>query len=110
MYFTRSNTSFLESKTKKNITHLKIYRATKVKNKWTNIEDLTINGDNYSTAHPVLSPDEKTLFYVSNMPGSIGKTDIYSVSIYNEGELGKPTNLGPKVNTKGICSFDNIRL
>ncbi len=108
MYFTSSNSSFLEKPSKKALTHLKIYRATKVNGKWENIEDLTINGDNYSTAHPVLSPDEKTLFYVSNMPGSIGKTDIYSVSIYNEGELGKPKNLGPKINTKGRESFPFI--
>jgi outer membrane protein OmpA-like peptidoglycan-associated protein len=108
MYFTRSNTSFLDDKNKKEITHLKIYRATKIKNRWTNIEDLSINSDNYSSAHPVLSPDEKTLFYVSDMPGSIGKTDIYSVDVYDQGELGKPKNLGPKVNTKGRESFPFI--
>jgi outer membrane protein OmpA-like peptidoglycan-associated protein len=108
MYFTRSNSTFLEKKGKKAITHLKIYRATKIKNRWANIEDLSINSDNYSSAHPVLSPDEKTLFYVSDMPGSIGKTDIYSVDIYDKGELGKPKNLGPKVNTKGRESFPFI--
>lgn len=108
MYFTRSNKTFLAKKGKKAITHLKIYRATKIKNRWTNIEDLSINSDNYSSAHPVLSPDEKTLFYVSDMPGSIGKTDIYSVDIYDKGELGKPKNLGPKVNTKGRESFPFI--
>ena len=108
MYFTRSNNTFLAKKGKKAITHLKIYRATKIKNRWTNIEDLSINSDNYSSAHPVLSPDEKTLFYVSDMPGSIGKTDIYSVDIYDKGELGKPKNLGPKVNTKGRESFPFI--
>lgn len=104
MYFTRSNTTFLTGE-KQEITHLKIYRATKVKNKWTNIEDLTINGDNYSTAHPVLSPDEKTLFYVSDMPGSYGKTDIYSVDVLDDGGLGRPKNLGTKINTKGRESF-----
>ena len=105
MYFTTSNIAFLGEKSKNAITHLKIYRATKVGDKWKNIEDLTINGDNYSNAHPVLSPNEKTLFYVSNMPGSFGKTDIYSVDIYNQGELGKPKNLGPKINTLGRESF-----
>ena len=108
MYFTRSNNTLFGKKGKNTITHLKIYRAQKVNGKWKNVEDLTINGDNYSAAHPVLSPDEKTLFYVSDMPGSLGKTDIYSVAIYDNDELGKPKNLGPKVNTKGRESFPFI--
>jgi hypothetical protein len=28
----------------------------------------TFDSDNYSTAHPILSPDEKTLYFVSDMP------------------------------------------
>ncbi|KAB1157302.1 OmpA family protein [Tenacibaculum aiptasiae] len=107
MYFTKSNNTPLDKNSK--IARLKIYRATKGANgNWGNIEDLTINGDSYSTAHPALSPNEKILYYVSDMPGSYGETDIYSVDIYNQGTLGKPKNLGPKVNTKGRESFPFI--
>ncbi|WP_299118236.1 OmpA family protein [uncultured Tenacibaculum sp.] len=104
MYFTKSNNTPLDENSK--IARLKIYRATKGANgRWGNIEDLTINGDSYSTAHPALSPNEKKLYYVSDMPGSYGETDIYSVDIYNQGTLGKPKNLGAKINTKGRESF-----
>jgi hypothetical protein len=36
----------------------------------------TFDSDNYSTAHPILSPDEKTLYFVS-MPGTIGLSDLF---------------------------------
>ncbi len=108
MYFTRTNSTPRIKKSKKERTELKIYRATKVNGAWANIEDLSINGDNYSNAHPMLSPDEKTLYFVSNMPTTIGQTDIYAVSINSNGSLGKPVNLGPKINTKGRESFPYI--
>ena len=86
-------------------THLKIYRAFKDGDIWGDFEDLSINGNNFSNAHPALSPDEKKLFFVSNMPGSLGETDIYVVDIHTNGTLGKATNLGTTINTQGRESF-----
>ena len=108
MYFTRTNSTPRIKKSKKESVQLKIYRATKVEGQWTNIEDLSINGDNYSNAHPVLSPDETILYFVSDMPSSLGETDLYAVPIKNDGTIGKPKNLGPKINTKGRESFPYI--
>lgn len=108
LYFTRTNSTPKIKMGKNEKVLLKIYRATKVGDKWTNVEDLSINGDTYSNAHPVLSPDENTLYFTSNMPSSIGQTDIYSVSINEDGTFRKPKNLGPKVNTKGRESFPFI--
>ena len=106
MYFTRSNNRKTAKKDKKGHSQLKIYRARKGKdNNWGEVENLTINGDNYSNAHPVLSPNEKHLFFVSNRPSSLGQTDIYYVDIFEDEQLGQPTNLGTKVNTKGRESF-----
>ncbi|CAM1361379.1 WD40-like Beta Propeller Repeat [Tenacibaculum sediminilitoris] len=105
LYFTRNNTTPRIKEIKNKAVQLKIYRATKVNGKWDNIEDLSINGDNYSNAHPTLSPDEKVLYFVSNMSTSIGQTDLYAVEINNDGSLGKPRNLGAKINTKGRESF-----
>lgn len=101
MYFTRSS----DQATDDSKTHLKIYRAFKINGRWSNFEDLSINQNNFSNAHPALSPDEKTLFFVSNMPGSLGETDIYSVEIYDNGSLGKPKNMGSLINTSGRESF-----
>lgn len=108
MYFTRTNDSPKFKKNKKERLHLKIYRAHLVDGVWTNIEDLSINGDNYSNAHPALSPSENVLYFASDMPQSIGQTDIFAAKINKDGTIGKPYNLGEKVNTKGRESFPFI--
>lgn len=106
MYFTRNN--FLDGKKGKNaekITLLKIYKATKVNNTWTNIEALPFTSDNYNTAHPALSPDEKTLYFASDMPGTIGQSDLFKVTINIDGSLSTPENLGKNINTEGRETF-----
>jgi outer membrane protein OmpA-like peptidoglycan-associated protein len=47
-----------------------------------------------------LTPDEKTMYFASNRPGGMGGMDLYMVSKQADGSWGKPTNLGPSVNTK----------
>ncbi|TDE02608.1 OmpA family protein [Flavobacterium hiemivividum] len=106
MYFTRNNFN----KDKKgfdgnNITLIKIYKATFEDNKWINITELSINSDNYSNAHPALSPDEKTLYFASDMPGTVGLSDIFKVAINEDGSLGNPVNLGNLINTAGRETF-----
>ena len=96
MYFTASNKDKL---TKNKTNHLKIYRAELVDNKWQNITDLSINDVNYSTEHPALNKDETKLYFSSDRSGSIGSFDIYVVDILEDGKLGKPKNLGNKINT-----------
>jgi Tol biopolymer transport system component len=55
-----------------------------------NITELPFDSDNYSTAHPVLSPDEKTMYFVSDMPGTIGLSDLFKVKINEDGTFGTP--------------------
>lgn len=100
MYFTRNN--FIDGKKGKDdqkITHLKIYKAQLVNNEWTNITELPFNSNNYSTEHPALSPDEKKLYFASDMPGSIGSFDLYVVEINANGTYSEPKNLGTSINT-----------
>jgi tetratricopeptide (TPR) repeat protein len=100
MYFTRNN--FLDGKRgkdDKNITLLKLYKASFLNGKWENITELPFNSDTYSTAHPALSLDENRLFFASDMPGSLGQSDLYSVTINKDGTFGKPENLGSNINT-----------
>ena len=75
-----------------------IYKATKVEGKWSNVEALPINSTSYSVTNPSLSKDGKTLYFASNMPGSIGESDIWKISVDANG-YGKPQNLGSNVNT-----------
>ncbi|MHC0447614.1 OmpA family protein [Flavobacterium sp. 3-218] len=109
MYFTRNN--FLGGKRKRDDqrnTLLKLYKADFVNGKWTNITELPFNSDQYSTAHPALSSDEKKLFFASDMPGTLGQSDLYSVTINGDNTFGKPENLGPEINTEGRETFPFI--
>ena len=60
-----------------------------------------INTD-YHESSADFAPDGKTLYFVSNKPeGGMGGHDIYRSEWDSEKERwGKPTNLGPNINTK----------
>lgn len=109
MYFTRNN--YLDGKRgkdDKSITLLKLYKASLIDGKWTNIEELPFNSDKYSTAHPALSVDDKKLYFASDMPGTLGQSDLFCVLIRPDGSYGKPENLGPQINTEGRETFPFI--
>lgn len=106
MYFTRNN--FNDGKKRKSDDKIileKIYKAELVNGEWTNIKEVPFSNDNYKTAHPALSPDEKTMYFASDMPGSYGNSDLYKVSIDANGNFGTPENLGPTINTEGRETF-----
>jgi len=106
MYFTRNN--FSDGKTQKDDKDhilLKIYRAEADGDKWKNIKELPFTSNSYNTAHPCLSPDGQTLYFASDMPGGYGLSDIYSVSINEDGTYGAPENLGPGINTESRETF-----
>lgn len=84
-----------------------IYKATKVDGKWTNVEALPINSTSYSVTNPSLSSDGKTLYFASNMPGGLGESDIWRVSV-DSNNYGKPENLGGAVNTADRENFPFI--
>ncbi|WP_417200757.1 OmpA family protein [Bizionia sp.] len=107
MYFTRDNVNKKNKPIydKKGTSHLKIYKATKAEDgSWDNVIELPFNDDIYSTGHPTLSPDNKTLYFVSDREGGLGQTDIYQVAIRGD-SYDAPVNLGKKVNTEGREMF-----
>nr|WP_293302403.1 OmpA family protein [Allomuricauda sp.] len=109
MYFTRNN--FFDGRKKKDeegIIRLKIYSAERVNGIWTNITELPFNNDSYSVAHPMLSPDGKKLYFVSDMPGSFGQSDIFMTEIIGDGTYGPIINLGKNINTIGRETFPFI--
>ncbi len=109
VYFTRNNYSNKKSASSENGTVLlKIYRAHFVNDKWDNVEELPFNSDEYSNAHPALSPDGKYLYFASDMPGSVGKSDLYVVEIKEDGNFGIPLNLGEQINTPGRETFPYV--
>ena len=109
IYFTRNN--YIDGKKKKDKSGsilVKIYRAAFDGSKWGNVTELPFNSNEYSTAHPALSLDEKELYFSSNMPGTLGQSDLFKVTINSDGSFGKPTNLGNTINTEGRETFPTI--
>jgi len=110
LYFTRNNSQngkrFLRDD--KGISRLKLMRAELVDGEWTNIVELPFNNAAYSVAHPALNKTNDTLYFASDMPGSYGESDIFMVSILDDGTYGEPVNLGPEINTEARETFPFI--
>lgn len=100
MYFTRNNYGKKLKRDKNGINHLKIYMSRKVGDDWSEATEVSFNSDDYSTGHPAMSPDGKQMYFVSDMPGSIGQTDIFVVDVLGDGQFSEPRNLGPEINTE----------
>ncbi|AWX45964.1 Peptidoglycan-associated lipoprotein [Flagellimonas maritima] len=107
MYFTRNN--YIDGKKKRGknkLVSLKIYKATKSTNgSWGNVSELPFNSDSYAVAHPALNRDETRLYFSSDMPGTLGMSDIWYVEVLKNGSYGSPVNLGSRVNTEARESF-----
>jgi len=121
VYFTRNNYDGDLHRDNKGTNHLKLYSAELLRDEdstltWQNVKELPFNSEDYSVGHPTVSSDGKLLYFVSDMPGSIGATDIFVVDIlddinYDNDEYSgysKPRNLGEKVNTAGREMFPFI--
>lgn len=109
MYFTRNNyKDGKRGKDKNKVTLLKLYKAALKDSVWADITELPFNSDEYNVAHPALSADEKTLYFASDMPGTLGQSDLFKVSINDNGYFGTIENLGPQINTEGKETFPFI--
>lgn len=109
VYFTRNNGNKGKfSRDQNGYSRLKIYRAEMVDGKWKNIEPLPFNNENYSVAHPTLNNAEDKLYFSSDMPGTLGQSDIFVVDINADGSFGIPINLGSKINTESKETFPFI--
>lgn len=110
IYFTRNNYSKKKRlrKDESGTTKLKLFRSVKNDEKWSTPEELPFNSDEYSTAHPALSPDGSTLYFASDRPGTRGLSDLWKVAILDNGGFGEPVNLGDVINTEGRETFPYV--
>lgn len=111
MYFTRNN--YVKNKRgtdQTGTTLLKLFKADRntATGKWDDVVELPFNSDLYSTAHPALSPDNSKLYFSSNMPGTMGLSDIFYVEIFGDNTYSEPVNLGKNINTEGRETFPFI--
>jgi outer membrane protein OmpA-like peptidoglycan-associated protein/tetratricopeptide (TPR) repeat protein len=106
--FTRNNTAKGKGgKSNDGIRKLKLYIAENNKGSWQKVEELPFCSNDYSVGHPALSPDDSKLYFVSDMPGGFGGTDIYVVE-YKDGQWSSPVNMGKEINTEGNEMFPFI--
>lgn len=103
VFFTRNKGNLnLEGKSE-----LNIYSSRFNGKSWDKPELFLFAGTAYSIGHPSISSDGRYLYFISNMDGGYGGTDIYVCR-----KLGfawsKPINLGPIVNTSGNEMFPFI--
>jgi hypothetical protein len=87
---------------------LGLYEAENNNGGWHHFREIPFNiSTQNSVGQPSLSEDGKLLFFVSDMEGGYGKTDIY-YSRKTGDEWGEPVNVGASVNTEGKELFPFI--
>ncbi|MGQ8338417.1 tetratricopeptide repeat protein [Sunxiuqinia sp. A32] len=91
----------------KGVTNLKIYISEWDGKKWGKETEFQFNSNKYSVGHPAITKDGKTIYFVSDMPGGYGKTDIYKSQLTAQG-WSQPENLGPTINTSEKEMFPTL--
>ena len=108
LWFTRNN--FFNGRAQRSqngMSRLSLYKVRREGGRWSAAEQFLYNNSEVSIGHPALSPDGGALYFVSDMPGGFGGTDIY-VCRDRDGQWTEPENLGPGVNTAFNESFPFI--
>lgn len=106
--FTRNNC--IDGKVQRSSDHinkLSIFFTSPQGKKWSKPYGFTYNNREYSVGHPAFGNNGNTLWFISDMPGGFGGTDIY-VSYFQDNTWTKPENLGPSVNSEGNEMFPYV--
>ncbi len=77
--------------------------------KWKNIRGLPFNSKKYDVGHPTLNEDNTKLYFASNMPGTLGDTDIFVVDVLGNENYSQPKNMGDIINSKYKEAFPHIK-
>lgn len=87
-----------------------IMQCTRSGGLWANPVTVRLFNDSTITAaHPAITANGDTLFFVSDAPKGIGGKDIWMALHLDKGGWGIPENLGPDINTTGDEMFPYIR-
>ncbi len=104
VWFTRCEAGKRESK------GCVIMYSTREGTRWSDPVKVELLADSLVAAHPSISHDGQTLYFVSDMPGGRGGKDIYRTTRTSPGsEWSRPENLGSDINTRGNELFPFIR-
>jgi outer membrane protein OmpA-like peptidoglycan-associated protein len=101
MAITRNN---YENKSSDGTRNLQIFVSEFVKNRWAEPVAFPYNNAEYSVGQATLTPDGRYMYFVSDMPGGKGGTDIYKIERRKDGTWGQLINL-ESINTEGNEMF-----
>ena len=103
MYFTRCPNE------KKTLSYCKLYQVTKKGKSWGAPTEIKIGPDSFDYVHPCISSDELELIFVSDMPGTNGGYDLWSISRSKKSKpFENPVNLGTVVNSGDHEMFPSL--
>ena len=103
MYFTRCKSSANKS------FGCQIVTTQLINGRWGKEKVVDIAHDTVVIAHPAISPDELTLYFVSDMPGGEGGKDIWKVTRESVNDnWGRAENLGSTINTPNDEMFPYV--
>jgi len=104
LYFTRCEAGKREKK------GCIIMYSKKSGDSWSEPKNLEILPDSMVAAHPAVSADGLTMYFVSNISGGYGGKDIWVTTRSGAGsEWSTPINPGPDINTPGNELFPFLR-
>ncbi|GGW66828.1 WD40 repeat protein [Winogradskyella epiphytica] len=114
MYYTSNNTvKGYNNLADYDTFNLVIQRAEYVEGRgWTNFTTLPFCDPDFNFAHPALSPDGSTLYFIADVEGTKGKSDLYKVSVTDHRSYGELERLNdsinsPRTETYPFVSIDN---
>lgn len=102
LYFTRCEAGKREKK------GCIIMMSSRSDGKWSTPVNIQLLADSLVAAHPAISPDGQTLYFVSDIKGGYGGKDIW-LSTKSGDSWSTPKNLGPDINTTGDELFPYVR-
>jgi peptidoglycan-associated lipoprotein len=104
IYFTRCESGKREKK------GCAVMHSIKKGDTWSEPQNLKLMPDSVIAAHPAITPDGLTLYFVSDVKGGYGGKDIYFVTRDKPGATwSKPQNAGSDINTSGDEVFPYVR-
>lgn len=99
--FTRDGQQYFFTRCGEGDGHCRIYVSTLKNGRWQypRLLPASINLSGTNNKHPAVSPAGDTLFFVSDRPGGLGKSDIWMSRATEPGHWDKPVRLGTNINT-----------